>query len=64
MEKQSRIVRFVEQVYRLVIGSLLYWKTIISYGGVIWFRGCCRQVDGVPFIGWVNQSRKNRKFAP
>ena len=37
MEKQSRIVRFVEQVYRLVIGSLLYWKTIISSGGLYGF---------------------------
>ena len=37
MEKQSRIVRFVEQVYRLVIGSLLYWKTILSSGGLCGF---------------------------
>lgn|GEM_PF-6225270 len=37
MEKQSRIVRFVEQVYRLVIGSLLYWKTILSSGGLYGF---------------------------
>ena len=33
MEKQSRIVRFVEQVYRLVIGSLLHWKTLVFSGG-------------------------------
>ena len=37
MEKQSRIVRFVEQVYRLAIGSLLYWKTILSSGGLYGF---------------------------
>nr|WP_321292026.1 hypothetical protein [uncultured Trichococcus sp.] len=37
MGKQPRIVRIVEQVYRLVIGSLFYWKTIISSGGVYGF---------------------------
>ena len=37
MEKQSRIVRFVEQVYRLVIGSLLYWKTLVFTGGLYGF---------------------------
>ena len=37
MEKQSRIVRIVEQVYRLAIGSLLYWKTILSSGGLYGF---------------------------
>ena len=37
MEKQSRIVRFVEQVYRLAIGSLLYRKTILSSGGLYGF---------------------------
>lgn len=37
MDKQSRIVRFVEQVYRLVIGSLIYWKTLILSGGLYGF---------------------------
>ena len=37
MEKQSRIVRIVEQVYRLVIGSLLYWKTLVFSGGLYGF---------------------------
>ena len=37
MEKQSRIVRFVEQVYRLAIGSLLYWKTLVFSGGLYGF---------------------------
>lgn len=37
MGKQSRIVRFVEQVYRLVTGSLLYWKTLIFSGGLYGF---------------------------
>lgn len=37
MGKQSRIVCFVEQVYRLVIGSLFYWKTLIFSGGLYGF---------------------------
>lgn len=44
MEKQSKIVRFVEHVYRLIIGSLLYWKTILSSGGLYGF------VDGADRI--------------
>lgn len=37
MGKQSKIVCFVEQVYRFVIGSFIYWRTLICSGIIYGF---------------------------
>ena len=58
MEKQSRIVRFVEQVYRLVIGSLLYWKTILSFGGLYGFVDAADRLMG--FLSSAESTRAGK----
>ena len=67
MEKQSRIVRIVEQVYRLVIGSLLYWKTLVFSGGLYGFVDAADRLmaflsSGEPIVADKTESLPYRKL--